>query len=54
MATTTTKVYEKQEDGTVILKEVIEVDAPTTEDIIKDKEQKMLELYEEIKRLKGE
>jgi hypothetical protein len=48
------ETYFRDENGNLVLVETQEVEAPTTEDLIKDKEQQMLELYEEIKRLKGE
>lgn len=43
-------------DGVASLVEVkeVEVDVPTPEEVIAEKEAKLLELYEELKALKGE
>lgn len=48
------EIYERQEDGSVIFVGTKEVEAPVKEDLIKEKEELLLEIYEEIKRLKGE
>lgn len=46
------EIYERQDDGSVILVGTEEYDAPDTTEIIKSKEQQLLELYEEIQKLK--
>lgn len=48
------KVWRKLEDGTMELvsNKDIEVEVPTTEEIIADKEAEMLAMYTEIQKLK--
>jgi hypothetical protein len=48
--------YYKVVDGVTTLTEVkeVEVDVPTAEEVIAEKEAKLLEIYEELKELKGE
>lgn len=50
------KVWRKLEDGTMELvsNKDIEVEVPTTEEIIADKEAEMLAMYNEIQKLKEE
>lgn len=46
--------WRKLKDGTMELvsNEDIEVEVPSTEDLIKDKEDKLLEMYKELEELK--
>ena len=48
------KVWRKLEDGTMELvsNKDVEVEVPTTEEIIADKEAEMLAMYQEIQKLK--
>ena len=48
----TKEIYQRQEDGSVVLIETIEVEAPSIEDQIKSKEEQLLEIYNEIQQLK--
>jgi hypothetical protein len=48
----TQEIYERQEDGTVILIETIEVEDTSIEEQIKDKEQQLLDMYNELQALK--
>ena len=50
----TNEVFKKAEDGSMILisSEIIEYDEPTAEEMIREKEQELLRIYEEIQRLK--
>ena len=50
------KVWRKLEDGTMELVSDtnIQVDVPTNEELIAEKEAKLLEIYSEIQQLKGE
>lgn len=47
--------WAKQEDGSEILVEVIEneVEMPTQEEVIAEKEAKLLEMYQELEALKS-
>lgn len=42
------------DDNGLVRVEYIEVEEPTTEDLIAQKEAELLAVYEELKRLKGE
>jgi len=46
------EIYERQEDGSVILVSTEEYDAPDLSLEIQTKEQQLLDLYEELKQLK--
>lgn len=50
------ETYQRQEDGTLVLisTEEVEVSEPTDQELIAQKEQQLLELYEEIQRLKNQ
>jgi len=48
----TKEIYQRQEDGSVVLIETIEVESPSIEDQIKSKEEQLLEIYNEIQKLK--
>ena len=52
--TITTEIYEKQADGTMKLVDTYteEVEVPTQEEIIAEKEAEMLAMYNEIQKLK--
>ena len=54
MATITNEVFEKQENGEMILvhSETVEVEVPTQEQIIADKEAELLKMYQELQALK--
>lgn len=56
MATITKEIYRKLEDGTMELVETIEIEVnePTTEELIADKEAAMLAMYEELQALKNQ
>jgi hypothetical protein len=45
---------EYYDDNGLVRVEFIEVDQPTNEDLIAQKEAELLSVFEEIKRLKGE
>ncbi len=47
-------IWRKLKDGTMELvsNKDIEVEVPSTEDLIKDKEDKLLEMYKELEELK--
>ena len=49
------EVWTKQEDGSEVLQEVIEneVETPTQEEIIADKEAELLNMYKELEALKS-
>ena len=49
-------IFERQEDGSVkyIRTETIQVDEPTAEEIIAEKEAELLKIYAEIQALKKE
>ena len=51
----TTEIFEKQEDGTMLLIDTYteEVEIPTQEEIIAEKEAKLLEMYQELEALKS-
>ena len=48
-------VWRKLEDGTMELvsNKDIEIETPSTDDLIKDKEDKLLEMYKELEELKN-
>jgi len=48
-------VWRKLEDGTMELvsNKDIEIETPSTDDLIKDKEDKLLEMYKELEDLKN-
>lgn len=50
----TTQIYEKQADGTMKLVDTYteEVEVPTQEEIIAQKEAELLAMYEELQKLK--
>ena len=52
--TITTQIYEKQADGTMKLVDTYteEVEVPTQEEIIAQKEAELLAMYEELQKLK--
>lgn len=54
--TITTTIFEKQEDGTTIVVDTIteEVEVPSTEELIAEKEAKLLKMYEELEALKSQ
>lgn len=51
----TREIYKKQEDGTDLLIETIqiEVEVPTQEEIIAEKEAELLKMYKELEALKN-
>ncbi len=46
------ETYERQPDGSVVLIKTENVEAPDLSQVISDKEQQLLDLYEEIQKLK--
>jgi hypothetical protein len=46
------KIYQRQEDGSVILIEEIEIEETPIEEQIKDKEEQLLQMYNELQKLK--
>lgn len=50
------EVYELQEDGSYVLvsTDIIEVELPTEEEVIAEKEAKLLEMYAELEALKAQ
>tara|TARA_R110000803_G_scaffold67432_1_gene129137 strand:+ start:82 stop:243 length:162 start_codon:yes stop_codon:yes gene_type:complete len=48
----TETIYKKEEDGTLTLIETREIDAPSQEEIIAEKEEQLLAMYTEIQKLK--
>jgi hypothetical protein len=51
MAQVRNEIYD---DNGLVRVEFIEVDEPTQEELIAQKEAKLLEMFEELKRLKGD
>ena len=54
MTTITNETFEKNENGEMILvhSEIVEVELPTQEQIIAEKEAELLKMYQEIQELK--
>lgn len=52
MALVTHTIYNEQ--GEIIETKMVEIDMPTTEELIAEKEALLIQIYEEIKALKGE
>jgi len=48
------EIYTRNQDGTVILVETKQVEQPTQEEVIADKEAKLLEMYQELEALKAQ
>jgi hypothetical protein len=48
------EVYTTNEDGTVTLVETKEIEGPSVEDQIAEKEAKLLEMYAELEALKAQ
>ena len=46
--------YKQLEDVSVILENITQVELPTNDEIIAEKEAKLLELYDEIQALKNQ
>ena len=55
MATITKEIYRKLEDGTMELVETIEIELnePTQEELIAQKEEELLNMYNELQALKN-
>ena len=55
MATITKEIYRKLEDGTMELVETIEIEVnePTQEELIAQKEEELLNMYNELQALKN-
>lgn len=48
------EIYTRNEDGTVTLVETRQVEGPSVEDQIAEKEAKLLEMYAELEALKNQ
>ena len=47
------EIYEKNAEGKLVLVSKVELPTPSQEDLIADKEQQLLEMYNELQALKN-